>query len=42
MDIDLLQKAVENDDNMSIMNTNIQEIKSKKKRYVTTGWIKKR
>jgi hypothetical protein len=30
MDIELLAKALENDDNLSIINTNIQEIKSKK------------
>ena len=30
MDIELLEKALENDDNLSIINTNIQEIKTKK------------
>jgi hypothetical protein len=30
MDIELLEKALENDDNLSIINTNIQDIKKKK------------
>ena len=30
MDIELLEKAVNNDNNLSIINTNIQEIKDKK------------
>ena len=30
MDIELLQEALENDDNLNIINTNIQEIKQKK------------
>ena len=30
MDIDLLQQALENDTNLNIINTNIQEIKQKK------------
>jgi len=30
MDIDLLQQALENDDNLNIINTNIKEIKQKK------------
>ena len=30
MNIDLLQQALENDDNLNIINTNIQEIKRKK------------
>jgi len=30
MNIDLLQQALENDDNLNIINTNIQEIKQKK------------
>ena len=30
MDIELLQQALENDDNLNIINTNIQEIKNKK------------
>ena len=30
MDIDILAKALENDSNLDIINTNIQEIKSKK------------
>jgi len=30
MDIELLQHALENDDNLNIINTNIQEIKNKK------------
>ena len=30
MDIELLKKALENDDNLGLINTNIQEIKSKK------------
>ena len=30
MDIDLLQQALENDNNLNIINTNIQEIKQKK------------
>ena len=30
MDMDLVQKAFENDDNICIINTNIQEIKAKK------------
>jgi hypothetical protein len=30
MDIDFLQRALENDDNLNIINTNIQEIKNKK------------
>ena len=30
MDIDLLKKALENEDNLSIIETNIQEIKSQK------------
>ena len=30
MNIDFLQKAIENDDNLNIINTNIQEIKRKK------------
>ena len=30
MDIELLQQALENDDNLNIINTNIQEIKRKK------------
>jgi len=30
MDIELLQKALDNDDNLNIVNTNIKEIKKKK------------
>ena len=30
MDIELLQQALENDTNLNIINTNIQEIKRKK------------
>ena len=30
MDINFLQRALENDDNLNIINTNIQEIKNKK------------
>ena len=30
MDIDLLAQALENDENMSVINTNIQELKKKK------------
>lgn len=30
MDLDILQKALNNDENLSIVNTNIQEIKAKK------------
>jgi len=30
MDIELLEEALENDDNLNIINTNIQEIKQKK------------
>tara|TARA_B100001175_G_scaffold317584_1_gene335111 strand:- start:142 stop:561 length:420 start_codon:yes stop_codon:yes gene_type:complete len=30
MNLELLQEAIENDDNLSIINTNIQEIKAKK------------
>ena len=30
MNIQLLQQALENDDNLNIINTNIQDIKNKK------------
>ena len=41
MNIDLLQQALENDDNLNIINTNIQEIKRKKNEILQELGLKK-
>jgi hypothetical protein len=41
MDLDLLEQALTNDDNLSIINTNIQEIKAKKNDLLQSIGIKK-
>ena len=41
MNIDLLQQALENDDNLNIINTNIQEIKQKKNEILQELGLKK-
>tara|TARA_B100000424_G_scaffold264955_1_gene253955 strand:- start:323 stop:742 length:420 start_codon:yes stop_codon:yes gene_type:complete len=41
MDLELLQKAVENDDNLSIINTNIQTIKAQKNDILQQLGLKK-
>ena len=41
MDIELLEKALENDDNLNIINTNIQEIKTKKNDILQNLGLKK-
>ena len=41
MNIELLEKALENDNNLSIINTNIQEIKTKKNTILQELGIKK-
>jgi hypothetical protein len=41
MNIDLLEQALENDNNFSIINTNIQEIKSKKNDILQNLGLKK-
>ena len=41
MDAELLEKALNNDENLSIINTNIQEIKSKKNDILQNLGLKK-
>ena len=41
MNIELLQQALENDDNLNIINTNIQEIKRKKNEILQELGLKK-
>ena len=41
MDIHLLQEALENDENLSIIYTNIQEIKNKKNDILQNIGLKK-
>jgi hypothetical protein len=41
MDIELLQQALENDDNLNIINTNIQEIKRKKNQILQELGLKR-
>tara|TARA_Y100000022_G_C13180477_1_gene343153 strand:- start:99 stop:518 length:420 start_codon:yes stop_codon:yes gene_type:complete len=41
MDLELLQKALENDDNLSIINTNIQKIKTQKNDILQQLGLKK-
>ena len=41
MNLELLQEAIENDDNLSIINTNIQEIKAKKNDILQQLGLKK-
>ena len=41
MDIELLQNALDNDENLSIVNTNIQEIKNKKNDILQNLGLKK-
>ena len=40
MNIELLEKALENDNNLSIVNTNIQTIKTKKNEHKHYNHIK--
>ena len=41
MDIDILENALDNEDNLSIINTNIQEIKNKKNDILQNLGLKK-
>lgn len=41
MDLELLEKALENEDNVNIINTNIQEIKEKKNNILQQLGLKK-